>query len=157
MTQQATTNEINRLRQEADGMTPALRSCWVCNPAHEHLKQVDYLILCFECEHYFYKGQDITCAPTDQKPLHWIGLTPAANEIADRVAVFLHNETQNVDHKTVQMTDVLTGFLGPILKFIDLPWDRPTSLAVLEGVIRIVISDVPNWRFPDDDDTAKSS
>lgn len=81
----------------------------------------------------------------------WIGLTPAANEIADRVAVFLHSETQNVDHKTVQMTDVLTGFLGPLLMYIDFPWEKPTSLSVLEGVIRMVISDVPNWRFPDDD------
>lgn len=88
---------------------------------------------------------------TDDRPLHWIGLTPAVNEIADRVAVFLHAETQNVDHKTVQMTDVLTGFLSPLLMHIDFPWEKPTSLSVLEGVIRMVISDVPNWRFPDDD------
>lgn len=36
-----------------------MRSCWNCNPAHEHLKSRE-LIWCFECGHYFYKGIDIT-------------------------------------------------------------------------------------------------
>lgn len=36
-----------------------LRSCWNCNPAHEHLKTHE-LICCFECGHWFYKGIDIT-------------------------------------------------------------------------------------------------
>lgn len=38
----------------------ALRSCWECNPAHEHLKQADHLICCFECGRYWYKGVCIT-------------------------------------------------------------------------------------------------
>lgn len=54
------TEEIDKLRQEADGMVPAFRSCWNCNPCHENLKEVDYLILCFECNRYFYKGQCLT-------------------------------------------------------------------------------------------------
>lgn len=28
---------------------PALRSCWECNAAHEHLKKVNTLHQCFEC------------------------------------------------------------------------------------------------------------
>jgi hypothetical protein len=28
---------------------PALRSCWECNPAHEHLKRVNWLHCCFSC------------------------------------------------------------------------------------------------------------
>lgn len=36
-----------------------IRSCWNCNPAHEHLKSHD-LILCYECGHWFYKGIDVT-------------------------------------------------------------------------------------------------
>lgn len=36
-----------------------LRSCWECNPAHEHLKEHG-LINCFECGKFFYKGIDVT-------------------------------------------------------------------------------------------------
>jgi hypothetical protein len=28
---------------------PAMRSCWECNTAHEHLKEVNFLHTCFEC------------------------------------------------------------------------------------------------------------
>ena len=31
---------------------PALRSCWNCNSAHNHLKKANYLIWCFECGKY---------------------------------------------------------------------------------------------------------
>lgn len=32
---------------------PVLRSCWECNAAHEHLKKVNTLHLCFECGRYW--------------------------------------------------------------------------------------------------------
>lgn len=35
------------------------RSCWKCNSAHERLKKVDYIILCFECGKLYYKGKEI--------------------------------------------------------------------------------------------------
>ena len=38
----------------------ALRSCWNCNEAHEHLKERDYPILCFECGKWYFKGTCIT-------------------------------------------------------------------------------------------------
>lgn len=36
------------------------RSCWNCNPGHEHLKKVEYPIQCFDCGHTFFKGIDLT-------------------------------------------------------------------------------------------------
>jgi len=36
------------------------RSCWDCNEAHEHLKNADYPIQCFECGHIYYKGIKLT-------------------------------------------------------------------------------------------------
>lgn len=38
---------------------PALRSCWVCNPAHKHLKKADCLIWCFECGKMYFKGKQL--------------------------------------------------------------------------------------------------
>jgi hypothetical protein len=46
------------VNQDMDNL--AMRSCWDCNPAHEHLKEVDYVITCFDCGRFFYKGIDIT-------------------------------------------------------------------------------------------------
>lgn len=37
----------------------ALRSCWKCNGAHEHLKKAE-LLNCFVCGRWYYKGIDIT-------------------------------------------------------------------------------------------------
>jgi len=37
-----------------------IRSCWNCNPAHEHLKDADYVFVCPWCGHWYYKGVDIT-------------------------------------------------------------------------------------------------
>lgn len=58
------TKDENRLLEKATRMVKdtdfAFRSCWNCNPAHEHLKQADYLISCFECGCYYYKGICIT-------------------------------------------------------------------------------------------------
>jgi len=52
--------DIDKLREEARTKEVCLRSCWNCNPAHEGLKDANYVIACFECGHYFYKGEDIT-------------------------------------------------------------------------------------------------
>ncbi len=38
----------------------AMRSCWKCNGAHEHLKKSDSLIVCFECGHWYLEGHDLT-------------------------------------------------------------------------------------------------
>lgn len=38
----------------------AFRSCWNCNSGHEHLRNADYVIWCFECGRYFFGGVDIT-------------------------------------------------------------------------------------------------
>lgn len=35
---------------------PALRSCWECNGAHEHLKDTDFLHVCFSCGRYWIHG-----------------------------------------------------------------------------------------------------
>lgn len=32
---------------------PAFRSCWECNSAHEHLKTVNWLHVCFNCGRYW--------------------------------------------------------------------------------------------------------
>lgn len=40
--------------------TPLMRSCWDCEPAHQHLRQADYVFFCAQCGHWFFQGQDIT-------------------------------------------------------------------------------------------------
>ena len=35
---------------------PVMRSCWECNEAHEHLKEVDSLHYCFWCGRYWMFG-----------------------------------------------------------------------------------------------------
>ena len=47
-----------RIKENVDNL--ALRSCWKCNGAHEHLKEADYVINCFGCGHWYYKGIDLT-------------------------------------------------------------------------------------------------
>lgn len=34
---------------QAEDNEPVLRSCWICNPAHEHLKKVNLLHCCNSC------------------------------------------------------------------------------------------------------------
>jgi hypothetical protein len=60
-------SKLDKLRKEAKALLKenpdnlAMRSCWNCNGSHEHLKKLDYVIVCaFGCGHYYYKGQDIT-------------------------------------------------------------------------------------------------
>lgn len=46
----------------------ALRSCWNCNGAHEHLRRTaDWVINCFECGHFYFEGTDLT-ALMEQHP-----------------------------------------------------------------------------------------
>ena len=55
---------IDELREEARKYPVMLRTCWNCNPAHEHLKEcADYVILCFACGRYYFRGVDITEEP----------------------------------------------------------------------------------------------
>ena len=34
----------------------SIRSCWECNPSHEHLKHVGGLFICFECGRFYMNG-----------------------------------------------------------------------------------------------------
>jgi PHP family Zn ribbon phosphoesterase len=46
---------------KANGSTSyAMRSCWNCNAAHEHLKDANCPIVCFSCGHWFFKGVQLT-------------------------------------------------------------------------------------------------
>ncbi len=62
--------KIELLREKAhdilkkDSAGYAMRSCWNCNPAHEHLKKADCPILCSECGHWYFRGYDITVKDT---------------------------------------------------------------------------------------------
>lgn len=67
----ATKEELELLREEArkllkktNGSAMGMRSCWNCNPAHEHFLSGDWgkwVLMCFaECGKYYYKGVDIT-------------------------------------------------------------------------------------------------
>ena len=56
-------DEVVRAREEAKKLLRTKfenalgwRTCWNCNGAHEHLKDAKYVIWCYECGHYFYKG-----------------------------------------------------------------------------------------------------
>lgn len=53
---------LEKLQEDAAGY--AVRSCWNCNPAHEHfLQEVDdgFLFACIMgCGRWFYEGTDIT-------------------------------------------------------------------------------------------------
>jgi hypothetical protein len=40
----------------------AMRSCWECNPAHEHLKRAVGKFWCFVCGRRYEGGQFDTCA-----------------------------------------------------------------------------------------------
>lgn len=46
---------------------PAFRSCWECNSAHEHLKDVDCLHICFLCNRYWIHGHFLDEFDTTEK------------------------------------------------------------------------------------------
>ncbi len=64
--------KIEELRKEASEWLKknpgefAFRSCWECNPAHDHLKKADYVINCFDCGHWFWRGKDISITKKKQ-------------------------------------------------------------------------------------------
>jgi hypothetical protein len=52
-------------RDEADlymlnGGETAMRTCWQCNSAHDHLRTSAYPFWCFSCGRWWFKGFDIT-------------------------------------------------------------------------------------------------
>ena len=46
---------------------PVMRSCWECNEAHEHLKDVDSLHCCFWCNRYWMFGQYLDTFDSPEK------------------------------------------------------------------------------------------
>lgn len=38
---------------------PVHRTCWLCNPAHDHFIDQDLALRCFGCGRVFYKATDI--------------------------------------------------------------------------------------------------
>ena len=44
---------------ELEGNEPLMRSCWECRLCHAHLKHVNRLYWCFECERHWIFGQHI--------------------------------------------------------------------------------------------------
>lgn len=52
--------DLDKIRKEAQKKDLVFRTCWNCNPGHKHLKKAKYCILCLQCGHYYYKGEDIT-------------------------------------------------------------------------------------------------
>ena len=44
---------------------PALRSCWECNGAHEHLKTVNWLHVCYSCGRYWVFDRFLDALETD--------------------------------------------------------------------------------------------
>lgn len=48
---------IKEYKEHCKNGNIAMRSCWKCNKAHEHLKKADYIIFCFDCGNTYYKGK----------------------------------------------------------------------------------------------------
>ncbi|MHA1381651.1 MAG: hypothetical protein ACTSRG_25055 [Candidatus Helarchaeota archaeon] len=46
---------------------PVLRSCWLCNSAHEHLKNVNVLHACFSCGRYWIFDRFIDSFESDEE------------------------------------------------------------------------------------------
>lgn len=46
---------------------PAIRSCWECNSAHEHLKKVNILHTCFSCGRFWIFNKFIDKFKNDQE------------------------------------------------------------------------------------------
>jgi hypothetical protein len=46
---------------------PVMRSCWECNPAHERLKTVNTLHVCFHCGRYWLFDRFMDTLSSDQE------------------------------------------------------------------------------------------
>jgi hypothetical protein len=66
-----TAHDMAKLRAEAIAAIEAdnymLRSCWDCNPAHEHLRAATHeaVLNCFGCGRFWFRGVDVTVRPGD--------------------------------------------------------------------------------------------
>jgi len=58
---------------------PVFRSCWNCNGSHKHLKNTNYLILCFSCGKYYLKGRWLGEFKTDK------GLKDYIKKISEKI------------------------------------------------------------------------
>jgi uncharacterized protein YegP (UPF0339 family) len=45
---------------------PNMRSCWECNPAHNHLKKLKVITGCFSCGRYFINGKFLLDISTEE-------------------------------------------------------------------------------------------
>ena len=56
--------EAKELLKKTKGQAMGMRSCWECNPAHEHFLKGDWgdwVLMCFgDCGRYYYNKIDIT-------------------------------------------------------------------------------------------------
>lgn len=50
-----------------DKNEPVFRSCWVCNQAHEYLKDKNWLGWCFSCGRYFIFGKFLDEIKSDKE------------------------------------------------------------------------------------------
>lgn len=48
----------DKIREDRNNV--CFRSCWNCNSGHEYLKEAEYVINCPWCDHWYYKGEDVT-------------------------------------------------------------------------------------------------
>jgi hypothetical protein len=64
--------EALRIGQECEGARPGVRSCWYCNGAHEHLKDMDYFT-CFACGINYARGY----------PVKILGMRMRGEEVTD--------------------------------------------------------------------------
>lgn len=58
-------------RADAAKHDAAMRSCWVCNPAHNHFLATtadNFLFWCIGCGHWYFNGMDITEDDSAQQP-----------------------------------------------------------------------------------------
>ena len=55
------TNEEKAIQLKEKGEF-MMRSCWECNPAHAHFKDVSDLFVCFHCGRWYMNG-DYFCNP----------------------------------------------------------------------------------------------
>jgi hypothetical protein len=47
---------IEKATELKDNNDFAMRSCWECNPAHDHFKEKPGLFVCFCCDRWFMNG-----------------------------------------------------------------------------------------------------
>lgn len=51
---------IEKAHELLDKKDVSMRTCWECNPGHEHLKNVGGLFHCFDCGRFFMNGNYFT-------------------------------------------------------------------------------------------------